>query len=170
VAKPKKPKAPIEPVSIFKHALLFAETDNFLRSRGPLSPDGRVTPLAIANSTMLLQAFAIELLLKCILLTENKEPPPTHRLDKLHRQVSHKAKRRILELWDRDARLQLVQFAKDTGNPIDLPNALVKCGSAFDRLRYHYEDPEKTQFYLGGLLRVLIEVLLEANPEWRTLK
>jgi hypothetical protein len=48
----------------------------------------------------------------------------------------------------------------------DLPNALVKCGGAFDQLGYHYETPEKTQFYIGDLTTVLCKAIAEVKPEW----
>ena len=44
--------------------------------------------------------------------------------------------------------------------------ALRKCGNAFDDLRYHYEDPDETVFYLGELPKVLVGALGELKPEW----
>ena len=152
---------PADPFQMFKHAARFVETDEYLRTRAIGS--GIETSMAVA--TMLLGAFAIELLLKTLLILENREPPATHRLNILFRQVGHKRRRRIIEAWETQARPRLKQFTAE-GVPTDLPNALVHCGDAFDRLRYPYEEPRGTTFYVGGLGRILLEEIATERPEW----
>ena len=51
-------------------------------------------------------------------------------------------------MWEADGRPKLTQLHKQKGHPIDLPNALVRCGDAFERLRYAYEEPENVIYYI----------------------
>jgi len=151
----------IDPFTLFQHAVGILTVDEFIRDQAPARAD-------FAYTSMLLEAFAVELLLKCLLIIEKKDPPITHRLDKLFRQISHKKKRRLEELWEVQARPELTEFAKADGLPTNLPNAIVRCRDAFDRLRYHYEEPNKSPFYLGRLPHLLKMVILETKPEWRS--
>jgi hypothetical protein len=98
--------------------------------------------------------------------SDTGDAPTSHRLDVLFRQLKHKRKRRAEELWNEHCRPKIEHQARHFGNPIDLPNAIVACGDAFERLRYHYEDPQKTLYYLDELPWVLGQVILEIKPEW----
>ena len=126
----------------------------------------------IAPPSMVISSFSIELFLKCILLLENQTVPDIHHLSKLYRRISHKRKRRIEELWDAHGRPRLSKIAQAEvllGNqmPTDLPNALVQCSAAFERLRYAYEnDYRGVKFYLGDLPKILRNVILEIKPDW----
>jgi hypothetical protein len=102
----------------------------------------------MASPSMVLSAFTIELFLKCLLLLEGKEIDPTHHLNVLWKKLSHKRKRRIEEAWDKEARPKIIQINQQfgLGVPSDLPNALVRCGRAFEHIRYGYEDPDRQIF------------------------
>jgi hypothetical protein len=123
----------------------------------------------MAQPSMVLSAFAIELFLKCLLLLEGKEVDRIHTLNVLFRRLSHKQKRRIEEAWDKEARPKVDMLSKrfDLGHPSDLPNALVRCGRAFEHMRYAYEDPDRQVFYLGDLTPILWHIILELRPEWK---
>jgi len=104
----------IDPFSIFQHAVGLLTVDEFIRDQAPARAD-------FAYTSMLLEAFAVELLLKCLLIIEKKDPPTTHRLDKLFRQISHKKKRRLEELGEVQARQELTAIAKANGLPSGRP-------------------------------------------------
>jgi hypothetical protein len=115
---------------------------------------------------MVLSAFAAELFLKCLLVLETGAAQPTHRLDVLFKRVSHKRQRKIQELWEADCRPKLMPLCRALNLPSDLSNALVKCGSAFENLRYYYEQPDKVAYYIGDFAWILMRVIVEIEPEW----
>jgi hypothetical protein len=168
VAKPKKlqgsPSKAIDPRAVFELAFRFCLADEHIRKENNMQ-----APMMAAPS-MVMSAFASELLLKCLLLIENCEIVQTHRLDKLFQQLSHTQKRRIDAIWEAKARPRVEGFCRMYGLPSDLANALVTCGQAFERLRYGYEDPDKQRFYIAELPRILCEVIIEDRPEWRAIR
>ena len=151
-----KKKDPIDARKILNQGYHFAKANLAPRSMKPAKE--------IASPSMVLSAFAIELLLKCILVIENGDAPETHRLNVLFRRVSHKTKRRIEALWDEKARQRIAPFCKAEGLPHDLPNAFVKCATAFERIRYIHEGAAGVAFYLGDLPKLLIQVIGELRP------
>jgi len=160
--KPKKTSQKVDSQELFYHATRILSADWHLRHALPPQTD----KLMVAQGSMILNAFASELFIKCILLIEGKTPPPTHKLDVLFRQVGHKTKRNIEAIWDAQARPKLTHMSVNHGHPLDLPNAIVTCANSFERLRYHYEDPSKTFFYIGELPEILHRIILEIKPEW----
>jgi hypothetical protein len=44
-----------------------------------------------------------------------------------------------------------------------LSNAFVKCGTAFENLRYYYEDPNKVVYYIGDFAWILMRAIVEAK-------
>jgi hypothetical protein len=115
---------------------------------------------------LVLEAFAIELLLKSLLLLEGTEPSKTHNLAALFRMLHPNTRRNIVDVWDAGPLAQLDAFCNELGLPSDLPSALVKCGSAFENLRYAHEDPNKPVFYLGALPRLLQDRISGLHPDW----
>jgi len=132
-SRPKQPPS-ADPFKVFKHASAFVEADDFIRNKARLAGPER----NMNAPMMILEAFAIELLLKCLLILEEKRPRASHNLDVLFHQLNDKNQRRIIELWEENARSKLSSAEKQLRLPTDLPNALAKCGSAFERLRYAY--------------------------------
>jgi hypothetical protein len=149
---------------IFDHACRFLGTDQLLRKIG--TPESGWA-LTIVHPTMVLSAFAAELFLKCLLVLEGAAVPSTHRLDVLFKRVSHKRQRKIQELWEVDGRPKLIPFCRSHNLPSDLSNALVKCGSAFENLRYYYEQPDKVVYYIGDFAWIVMRAIVELKPEWR---
>ena len=165
MAKAHRPKSsqPIDPRAVFELAYRFCLADEHIRDGKNLK-----APIMAAPS-MVLSAFASELLLKCLLLIENKEVDTTHSLNRLYQKISHTQKRRIDSAWEAEARPHIDSFCRIHGLPSDLANALVTCGRAFEQLRYGYEAPEGEgqRFYIGHLPRILCEAIIEIKPEWR---
>jgi hypothetical protein len=115
---------------------------------------------------LVLEAFAIELLLKSVLLSEGTEPGKTHDLAALFRSLHPNTKRKIVDVWDAGPCIQLEAVCNQKGFPSDLPNALVTCGKAFEKLRYAHEDPDNVIFYLGALPRLLQDHISLAHSDW----
>jgi hypothetical protein len=157
-------KQAADPRQIFDHACRFLGSDQLLRRIGK---PGSGWELTVAQPAMVLSAFAAELFLKCLLIMESGAAPPTHRLDSLFKRVSHKRQRRIQELWETDGRPKLQPLCRSLNLPSDLSNALAKCGSAFEKLRRYYEDPNKVVYYIGDFAWILMRVIVEIEPDWR---
>jgi hypothetical protein len=120
----------------------------------------------VPNPSMVISAFSIELFLKCILIIEKQPAPLIHNLASLYKRISHKRKRRIDLLWEQHARPRLSHFATSENMPTDLGNALARCSTAFERLRYAYEDYANVVYYLGDLPPILRNIVLEIHPDW----
>jgi hypothetical protein len=137
----------------------------FAHERLKLStPDTALT--AVMLPAMVMEAFAIELLLKTLLLMEGKEPSKVHELEKLYRRLHVETQRALAVEWDRGPRVQLGKFADQQNLPTELPLALEKCSSAYAILRYAHEDPNKCVFYLGALPRMLQDFIEVRQPDW----
>ena len=148
--------------AVFKQACAFVSVRERITEQKELV--GR--DLMLIYPTLALEAFAIELFLKCLLLLQGEEPPRTHNLAKLFRDLHPNTKRSIVDQWDNGPRKKIVELGKKLGFPTDLPNSLVRCGDAFEELRYAFEDPEKIVFYLGDLPRLLLDQIAAAKPDW----
>ena len=127
-------------------------------------PGGLGTSLIVP--TLVLEAFAIELLLKSLLLLERKEPGKTHELDKLFRKLHFTTQASLISAWDAGPKRQMTQIATELDLPTELPLALEKCSTAFSDLRYAHEDPNKCVFYLGKLPRLLQDYIAATNSDW----
>jgi hypothetical protein len=159
--KRKKPSNPIDPKSVFQLACKFASTGMYVSERS------NVQAAFMASPSMVLSSFATELFLKCLLLLEGKEIDRIHTLNVLYRRLSHNRKRRIEEAWEKEARPKIDKLRQfGFAHPSDLPNALVTCARAFERLRYGYEDPDRQVFYLSDLPTILWRIILDIRPEW----
>lgn len=153
-------RKPVDPQALFRHACMFVNSADFMKRSGAMKSVETGFPLLV------LEAFSIELLLKCLLLLERKEIPQSHRLAVLFRRIGSKTKRRIVDGWEAEARPMLTRFGREKNLPTDLPNALVQCDRAFEQLRYGYEDPAAMVFYLGGLPPILIDAVKSLKDDW----
>ncbi len=154
-----------DPLRIFDHAyrILTAE-DEMRQKQNPKDREG------LAKASLILSAFGLELLLKCLIVLDKKVPPPTHSLSVLFRQLNHRHKRMIEAKWDVEpsGRAQITPLATSLKLPTDLPNAIVACQKAFERMRYMYEYDDGAVYYLQGLPRLIINLILdEIKPEWK---
>ena len=152
----------VDPKSVFQLGCKFAAAEQHLRHKS--NPNAGF----MASPSMVLSAFAIELFLKCLLLLEGKEVDRTHTLNALYQKLSHNRKRRIDEVWEKEARPKVDMLNRQFGfaHPSDLPNALVTCAKAFEHMRYGYEDPDRQVFYLGELPTILRRTILDIRPDW----
>jgi hypothetical protein len=162
VKKPKQPSKPIDAREVFKLACRYCAADYHIRNIE--NPNANY----MAPTTMALSAFATELLLKCLVLLENKEFDKIHALDNLFKTLSHRQQREIDAHWEAEARSKIKPLCQRFGYPSDLSNALFKCRDAFRQLRYGYENPDEPFFYLGELPAILWHEIIKARPDWES--
>lgn len=143
----------------FKLAAGFERTANRLR-QGPIATTEDAAPLIV------LEAFATELLLKVLIAMSGKAPPRHHFLDKLFFLLPAAQQVSVSRRWDATGRPRIEQWCASMGKPADLPTALATCNTAFADVRYWYEDPDKPQFYLGDLPRLLMMEIADLKPGW----
>lgn len=147
---------------------VFLQACRFVKARALIQKhqDFSREELEVIYPMLTLEAFAIELFLKSFILEQGAEPPKSHNLAKLFQLLHPNLKRSIVEKWDAGPRKRIEVFGRNNNFPTDLPNALVKCGDGFQELRYAFEDPERVQFYLGDLPRLLLDVTALHKPDW----
>jgi HEPN domain len=155
-------------VYIARAKAVFIQACRFVKARESIqrSSGAKHVELDLIYPMLTLEAFAIELFLKSFILQQGIEPPKSHNLGKLFRQLHPNIKRSIVDKWDNGPRKQIEQLGRQQKFPTDLPNALVKCSDGFQELRYAFENPEDIIFYLGALPRLLLEVAADRRPEW----
>lgn len=166
---------PVDPKFIFEHA------HEVLRASDRLEQIQRQTPtMDGAIPASFLNAFSIELLLKCLYAIEtNAMPPRGHNLHRLFMILSKPTRQRITVFWDWYA--QAMKYQWDVDEQIvngkeqviriaihrNLEGALQLGSHAFERLRYWYEKgPDDYYFYIGVLPQMLTSMILELRPEW----
>jgi HEPN domain-containing protein len=153
------------PAAIYEYAMHFGVTAHHLlnyndpREGGP--PRGFALPMVV------LSAFTIELMFKCILSLEGTAYSKTHHLHSLFKRISNKRKARIIQLWDQTERIVVERMPDVDGRkfPADLPSALKLCSNTFESARYIYE-PGFEVYYLTRFPQLLQTVILEARPDW----
>lgn len=142
----KKPQAKAErplpnPRQVLNQAIRFMAAEKYLRGVSDLN-----MLRDFGTPTVVMAAFAAELLLKTLHILESQSLPETHNLHTLFKRLPNKRKQRIMALWERVAparerRLGNIEaFARanlpglsGVSLPRDLRTSLVQCGDAFER-------------------------------------
>ena len=133
----KKSRETPDPHQVFNHGLRFLTTDQAVRRI--FGGDPNWSPV-IAPPTMVLSAFASELLLKCLLIIETGEAPDNiHELHTLFGKLKHKTKRHIEEIWDAECRGKIEGLAKLQGVVLrkigsHRPRSFVTCRTASEKV------------------------------------
>jgi hypothetical protein len=160
-------KPQIDPAKIFEQAGCFYQAWNVLRAIPRENDHAFVT---LIEPLVVLGAFTTELFLKCLVCIETGNAPRDHNLRRLFDHLSMEARTRIQNLWNsatirRSKKWdELEKFGLSM--PRDLPSALDKGSSAFERIRYSYEGKtEGVHFYLEDLPAILERLILEIKPE-----
>jgi hypothetical protein len=155
----------IDPFDVFKQAWDFMHCDEILRGT-----DHPGQMAIVVRPAIVLSAFASELFLKCLLLIEGKGTHNTHDLHVLYKKLSKGTQALIKSKWDfptrRAADIALTEKMSGQKMPTDFESALSRGGKAFKYMRYIFEDPLSTDFFLADLPRMLQAVILELKPEW----
>ena len=147
-----------QPRAVYNHGLYFLMTETYLRQRideeneRSNEPD-RSLEVMLQYPGMVICAFAAELFLKCLISLEGCTPSKSHNLLTLHDQLSPKSQALVERHWNDGCSARKDSFEdleKKFGVklPRDLRTALADCGDAFEQMRYLYEDPSKSKFYI----------------------
>jgi hypothetical protein len=158
-----------EPERIFRQAISLLKAQQILKEK---KTDDHDEAVALVTTTSLLQAFTIELLLKCLIRIEGGSPPREHDLLCLFSLLSAPTRKRLEVMW----RGYVQSLPPETTEPFEkrgvkiepeLASALAVGRQAFQRIRYWHEEPgEDFVFYLGTLPNMLFEVAFELRPDW----
>jgi hypothetical protein len=89
----------------------------------------------------------------------------------LFKRLDNKTKDRLELIWKASMvhaadYLDFIEQKTGAKLPRDLRGSLKVCGDAFKVIRYHYEAPDKSRYYLTELPRILYAYILERRPEW----
>jgi hypothetical protein len=158
-----------EPERIFQQAISLLKAQQILKEK---KTDDHDEVVALVMTTSLLQAFTIELLLKCLIRVEGGTPPRDHDLLDLFNLLSAPTRERLEAMWRGYVQSQPAETTEpfeQIGVTIEpeLTSALAAGRRAFQRIRYLHEEPgEDFVFYLGALPKMLFEVAFELRPDW----
>jgi hypothetical protein len=169
----KQTKRALDPAKIFVHAERFRFADERLRSPISMGYDPRAGSY-IAGPSLVLSAFASELYMKCLLCLEGRDIPPSHNLKKLFGRLPGRLQRRLDAMWIDyvPTRAEMFEYARKHFNytaATDLRSALADGGTGFEDMRYVYEGPTNTKFFLADLPKLLRALILEQKPDWQGL-
>jgi HEPN domain-containing protein len=152
---------------------IYAHAHELLRASDALHKiSGENKKLDVLVPALTLDAFSVEIFLKCLIAIETGTAPPRyHNLHKLFMQLSKSTRVRITTFWDWYAQgMEERWTARDIviGRelPRDLESVLKRGAHAFERLRYHYDKSESYDYYLGAFPYMLNLMALELRPEW----
>lgn len=157
----------IDAFAIYKHAVGFLTADSHLRSFKDVSTQFLCGPAAVV-----LSAFASELFIKCLLTLDSKSWGNDHNLHRLYKRLNEHVRRKIEQKWlaysQNKKYFVIIENGVAKAPKSDLEGALKDCGDAFVAMRYVYEDPKKSNYYISELPIILREVILEEQPNWKT--
>jgi hypothetical protein len=172
---------------------LFATAFELLKAGPtPHTPDGKVFKLPdtlpefasiemskemlFRNPTLapsiVVQAFATELYLKCMLARGGGSIPQLHELLALFQKLSPAQQTRIEKLYEEDcgtdALMQRLSQTDFAGKKFTMTQALTEMNTAFIQWRYAYEQPGPGNDVVGRPWVAIRTHILELEPEWVT--
>ena len=165
-------KPPIDPLRIYIQAERFLFADEKLRSQEVLtSPE---IGAYVMLPCLVMQAFCIELYIKCLICIEGHPVPRGHHLKNLFDRLNGKTQKELAALWSshnesrQSFRMQLPPPWRDRVSD-DVREALSHGARAFEELRYGYEGEPSCSFYIDTVPRMLRTMIWQRKPEWRGL-
>jgi hypothetical protein len=155
---------------IFRHAVAFEDAADALQDRLAGGPVSDATPASqTVNASrndfcpqIVLEAFAIELYLKCIATIETGDTPGGHHdLWRYFKRLPADSKRRITQHYK--------EVLEGTVAPLlDIEQALKQSAEAFELFRYLYEHLDKTLVYSASMVTTAARRrILEMQPTWK---
>ena len=165
-------KAPIDPLRICIQAERFLFADEKPRSREVLT--GPEVGAYVMLPCLVMEAFSVELYIKCLICLEDHPVPRFHHLKKpvrpAQRQNSKRTCRAVVADSDsRDAFREMLPAKWHGAVSDDVRQALSDGSRAFEELRYAYEGGPTCRFYIDTLPRMLRHMIWQRKPEWRGL-
>ena len=114
-----------------------------------------------------LEAFTVELHLKCLLLLENGLQKRGHDLLKLFKFLSPETRSELTKAFDEYTAKwpSFIDEAKRNSWPFDLEGLLVRGRHAFEDFRYAHER-HNSVWGLKGLILIIRDRVLKQRPEW----
>jgi hypothetical protein len=158
----------VDPRDVYRQGIRFLVTDVVLRRKVESEPD---LEESLKYPGMVISAFASELFLKCLKLIDGKGTSNSHKLAELFGDLSHDTQALIRAEWDTmlavsEPMYQELERKHRVKIPRDLNTSLAECGEAFMKLRYIYELPKGSTFYITQLPLVLKNVVKKLKPDW----
>jgi hypothetical protein len=162
----------IDPLRIYIQAERFLFADEKLRNPQVLT--GPATGAYVALPCIVMQAFCIELYVKCLICMEGHPVPRGHHLKNLFDKLNGQTQKELAALWsaDNERRNEFrVKLPPPFGDSVsdDVRKALSDGARAFEELRYAYEGEPTGRFYIGDNPRMLRRMIWQRKPEWRGL-
>lgn len=158
---------PTDPFQLFINARSFQITATIL--------DQRKEHDFFLGPTMVTEAFALELHIKCLLCLRGISVTPVHEVDQLFDQLDEQDKRRIEMHLNKLLVLHPHHKAAiETGILMDLQSILKRGSNMFLRMRYWHEgilpardeNGHASNAGIGLLADAIMIVLLESCPDW----
>jgi hypothetical protein len=146
---------------MFLHSRKFAKAANLL---------SRTLDTDFIQAQAVSWAFALEVLLKCLLALENKQLPQHHELDTLYRQLDRRHKQMINQLFNeftKDDKQFQYAVSESCEHVILVEDILAMNRDAFKRFRYSYEAKPCSFYGVSFCYRAVIQVIVGDKPAWR---
>ncbi|CUU20835.1 hypothetical protein CDS [Bradyrhizobium sp.] len=165
-------KPAIDPLRIYIQAERFLFADEKLRSREVLiSPE---IGSYVALPCIVMQAFSIELYIKCLICLEGHPIPRGHHLKNLFDRLNGKTQKELSVLWtadneSREAFRKMLPAQFHSAVSDDVRQALSDGARAFEELRYAHEGEPACRFYIDTIPRMLRQIIWQRKPDWRGL-
>lgn len=158
----------IDPLHIYLQAERFLYTDERLRGPGITREDTAY----VMVPCLVMQAFSIELYLKCLIALEGHPVPVGHNLKNLFTRLNGKTQKELAALWlaDTDNRVRIRRGLPPHLHEAvsdDIREALSHGARAFEQLRYAFEGELTCRFYIDSVPRMLRSMIWRRKPEWR---
>ena len=148
----------------------FMTADAFLRVCATLDKAAKQGEFVTVGVMGTLEAFTLELHVKCLLLLEEGLHKRGHDLWTLFKFLSPKTRTELIQAFEEYVAKwpAFIAESKRKNLPTDLESLLIRGRHAFEEFRYGYENVRKSRTVWGlkGFTFVIRERILEAKPEW----
>jgi hypothetical protein len=158
----------------FVNALSFHSATNAL-SQCPGNP---VDKLLLYWPTVVCEAFALELFIKCLLMLRGRKPKKNHDVEGLFKLLSNADQQKIAKyLHEGVTRDDRYDLAAAHGIRLDIDSVLQRTKDSFLRIRYWHEhvppSPDahgtRSNAGVGALVVAIYRLLNELRPEWQNM-
>lgn len=159
---------------LFVIALQFENSFGILANIAISKADRHAKSLAVtatspAIPSIVCGAFALELLLKCLIALEtNAEPPKSHNLRRLFDLTSVSSQAAIRKTYSQllqDTPEWIAQYS-EAGISVDFDNVLNACKDAFVEWRYHYENEKAKSWLASPIMKSVRDEILKHRSDW----
>ncbi len=138
---------------------MYQLAKHYLEASRLLDEQARGEDWGCSAPRLLVDSFAVELLLKCLFVMDtDSKPPRGHDWEKLFEALTPHSKNAIREAFDRLISSNPVLSRLDVINPeasktTDFKRSLKAAKNTFDNRRYLYESQSSTEWFYTHLIR-----------------